>query len=89
MSEFNFEQRQKEKQAPRDEDQRRLAAGEVTRDQLRIENGAFANLKAKPNFEKYYEKLEIEDKLRAERRAINEENRLKNLEKKANKNAKL
>jgi len=43
-------ERQKEKQASRDNDLKRLASGEITRDQLRIENGTFANLKAKPNF---------------------------------------
>jgi hypothetical protein len=45
-------ERVREKQRSREEDARRLAAGEVTRDQLRRENGHFAfpgavvNLKA-------------------------------------------
>lgn len=39
---ISFEERQLEKQASRDEDARRLSAGEVTREELRRENGHFA-----------------------------------------------
>jgi hypothetical protein len=39
---FDFEERQREKQASRDEDERALASGEKTREQLKQENGAFS-----------------------------------------------
>ena len=44
--------REQEKQASRDEDQRRLDDGEVTREQLREENGAFAFPNARLMWEK-------------------------------------
>lgn len=39
---LNPKQRAAEKQASREEDERRLAAGEITREELAKENGAFA-----------------------------------------------
>jgi hypothetical protein len=39
---YSPDERAREKQASRDEDERRLAAGEVSREQLRRENGRFA-----------------------------------------------
>ena len=39
---FDFAQREREKQASRDEDARALASGEKSREQLANENGAFA-----------------------------------------------
>jgi hypothetical protein len=43
-------ERAAEKQASRDEDARRLAAGEVTREQLARENSPFAGLIGKVSF---------------------------------------
>jgi hypothetical protein len=43
-------QRQKEKQTSRDEDQRQLDCGEITRDELRKRNGLFAFPNVKINF---------------------------------------
>ena len=43
-------ERAREKQASRDEDARRLAAGEVTREELARENSPFAGLIGKVNF---------------------------------------
>lgn len=42
MSDDTFAQRAREKAASRDADQRALESGEKTREQLRVENGAFA-----------------------------------------------
>jgi hypothetical protein len=42
------EERRREKQASRDEDARRLAAGEVTPEQLNRENSFFAGLSLEP-----------------------------------------
>ena len=56
MENYNFEERQKEKQKSRNEDQRRLDSGEISRDDLRKENGIFANLNAKPNFIEFLQK---------------------------------
>lgn len=39
---FDPEQRAREKQASRDEDERALASGQKSREQLKHENGAFA-----------------------------------------------
>jgi hypothetical protein len=41
-TDYNYVQRMREKQESRDEDDRRLTSGEVTREQLRRENGHFA-----------------------------------------------
>lgn len=43
-------ERAREKQASREEDERALAAGEKTREQLHRENAAFAGLKVRVNF---------------------------------------
>ena len=40
---FDVEERRAEKQRSRDEDARRLAAGEVTREELARENGLFSS----------------------------------------------
>lgn len=40
---FDVEERRAEKQKSRDEDARRLAAGEVTKDELGRENGLFSS----------------------------------------------
>ena len=43
-----------EKQASRDEDAAALASGAKSRDDLRRENGAFAQLRVRPNFATAY-----------------------------------
>jgi hypothetical protein len=50
---FDFEKRQKEKQASRNEDERALTAGEKTREQLAVENGAFAFPKERLRIKEY------------------------------------
>lgn len=47
-SSIDPEERRREKQASRDDDARRLAAGEVTPDQLRQENALFAGVYVEP-----------------------------------------
>lgn len=44
-----MDKRAKEKMLSREQDQKDLESGIKTREQLRIENGVFAQLKAKPN----------------------------------------
>lgn len=49
---YDPRERAREKQASRDEDERRLASGEVTREQLARENSPFHGLIGKPDFTK-------------------------------------
>jgi hypothetical protein len=45
IKDYDFVERVKEKQASRDADDKALAAGQKTREQLRYENSHFASLK--------------------------------------------
>lgn len=47
---FDPRARSAEKQASRDEDDAALASGAKSRDDLRRENGAFAQLRVRPDF---------------------------------------
>lgn len=49
---FDPEERAREKQASRDEDDRRVAAGEITREELSRENSPFAAVIGKAIFRK-------------------------------------